>query len=80
MSKSIKVRTNRRELYKNQTDFMSNEFNGCLRKTTYFSERIAQREAEYLMSTVAQGKTLRSYKCDSCKNWHHTSKPLKGTK
>lgn len=81
MSKSIKIRTNRRELFKHQTDFLTNDYKGCIRKTTYFSERIALREAEYLMGCVAKGKSLRAYKCTSCKNWHLTSSPyIKGNK
>ena len=73
MSKSKKIRGDRRSLYEHDTDFTAPKFYGCIRKTSYRVERIAQQAADELMNTGTADKPLRVYKCPDCKNFHLTS-------
>lgn len=50
------------------------EFKNCETKTTFYSERMAERRAaELRVETV---HPFRAFKCAACKNWHLTTKPL----
>lgn len=48
------------------------EYQGCLRKAAFESERIALKTAAVPSDYVAPGVVLRAYRCRFCKKFHLT--------
>lgn len=51
------------------------KFSACLRKKTYYSERVA---ADFVKETLElYNQVIYHYKCPHCKKWHVSHKPRK---